>query len=142
VPSDTSTAAVSKTALWAGRIISGLVALFLFLGGVSDLAKPAYVMEGMVKYGYPESSVVGIGVALLASVVLYVAPPTSVLGAILLTGYLGGAVSTHVRASDPLGRMLVPVLFAVLTWGGLYLRDDRLRALVPLRRPRPGAGAP
>jgi hypothetical protein len=134
VPSDTSTAAVSKTALWAGRIISGIVALFLFWGGVMDLAKPAFVMQGMVKYGYPESSVVGIGVALLASVVLYVAPPTSVLGAILLTGYLGGAVSTHVRAGDPLGRMLVPVLFAVLIWGGLYLRDDRLRALVPLRR--------
>ena len=107
-----------------------------------DLAKPAYVVQGMVKYGYPESSVVGIGVALLASVVLYVAPPTSVLGAILLTGYLGGAVSTHVRASDPLGRMLLPVLVAVLAWGALYLRDDRLRALVPLRRPRSAAGTP
>jgi hypothetical protein len=99
-----------------------------------DLVKPAFVMEGMIKYGYPESSVVAIGIALLASVALYVFPRTSVLGAILLTGYFGGAVSTHVRASDPLGRMLIPVFFAALTWGGLYLRDSRLRALLPLRR--------
>jgi DoxX-like family len=140
MPSDTSTAPVSKSALWAGRILSGLVALFLFWGGLMDLIKPTFVVQGMVKYGYPESSVVGIGIALLASVALYVIPGTSVLGAILLTGYLGGAVSTHVRAGDPLGRMLVPVFFALLTWGALYLRDGRLRALVPLRKPRSTSG--
>jgi DoxX-like family len=130
----------SKAAFWTGSIISGIVALFLLWGGVMDLLRPPYVVEGMVKYGYPESSLLGIGIALLISAVLYVVPPTSVLGAILLTGYLGGAVSTHVRASDPLGRILMPVLFGVLIWGGLYLRDDRLRALLPLRRPdsRPG----
>jgi hypothetical protein len=133
VPSNTSAAPVSRLALWAGRIISGIVALFLFWASVMDLVKPAFVVEGMVKYGYPESSMAGIGVALLASVVLYVVPRTSVLGAILLTGYLGGAVSTHVRAGDPLGRMLVPVFFALLAWGGLYLRDERLRELLPLR---------
>lgn len=131
--SDTSAVTVSKSALWTGRIISGIVALFLFMASVMDLVKPASVLEGMVKYGYPESSLAGIGIALLISVALYVIPRTSVLGAILLTGYLGGAVATHVRASDPLGRMLVPVLFAMLAWGGLYLRDVRLRALVPLR---------
>jgi DoxX-like family len=141
MPADASTAPVSKAALWTGRIISGLAALFLFWGSVSDLAKPAYVVEGMVKYGYPESSLTGIGVALMASVILYVIPRTSVLGAILLTGYLGGAVSTHVRASDPFGRMLIPVVFSVLIWGALYLRDERLRALVPLRRPRSAAGS-
>lgn len=140
MPSNSSTAPVSKSALWTGRILGGLVALFLFWGALMDLAKPAFVMEGMIKYGYPESSVVGIGIALLVSVVLYVVPRTSVLGAILLTGYLGGAVSTHVRAGDPVGRMLVPVFFALLTWGALYLRDDRLRALVPLRKPRSTSG--
>jgi hypothetical protein len=141
MPSNTSTAAVSSTALWAGRIISGIVALFLFWGGVMDLAKPAMVLQGMIKAGYPESSLVPIGVALLASVVLYVIPRTSVLGAILLTGYLGGAVSTHVRAGDPLARMLFPVFFATLAWAGLYLRDERLRALVPLRQPRSTPGS-
>ncbi|MDP9121088.1 MAG: DoxX family protein [Acidobacteriota bacterium] len=134
--SNISTAPVSKTALWAGRILSGIVALFLFLASVMDLAKSASAVEGMVHYGYPESSLAGIGVALLVSVVLYLVPRTSVLGAILLTGYLGGAVATHVRAGDPLFRMLVPVLFGLLAWGGLYLRDDRLRALVPFCRPR------
>lgn len=133
MPSDTSAVTVSKSALWTGRIISGIVALFLFMASIMDLVKAASALEGMVKYGYPESSLAGIGIALLVSVALYVIPRTSVLGAILLTGYLGGAVATHVRASDPLGRMLVPVLFAVLAWGGLYLRDVRLRALVPLR---------
>jgi hypothetical protein len=134
--SDLSVAPVSKKALWVGRIISGVVALFLLSAAVMDLVKPPFVVEGMVKYGYPESSVVGIGLALLAGVALYVVPRMSVLGAIVLTGYLGGAVSTHVRAGDPVGRILVPLVFGLLTWGGIYLRDGRLRALVPLRRPR------
>jgi hypothetical protein len=136
VQSSMSLAPVSKAALWAGRVISGIVTLFLLLAAVMDLARPSSVVEGMVKYGYPESSLVGIGVALLTSVILYVVPRTSILGAILLTGYLGGAVATHVRAGDPVGRMLVPVFFGLLTWGGLYLRDERLRALAPLRSPR------
>jgi hypothetical protein len=136
VQSSMSSAPVSKAALWAGRVISGIVTLFLLFAAVMDLARPSSVVEGMVKYGYPESSLVGIGVALLISVILYVVPRTSILGAILLTGYLGGAVATHVRAGDPVGRMLVPVFFGLLTWGGLYLRDERLRALAPLRSPR------
>lgn len=134
--SDLSVAPVSKAALWVGRVISAIVALFLLMAAIMDILKPPFVMEGMVKYGYPEGSVVGIGIALLVGVALYVVPRTSVLGAIVLTGYLGGAVSTHVRAGDPVGRMIVPVVFGLLTWGGLYLRDGRLRALVPLRRPR------
>src|ERR1700704_4521220 len=134
--SELSVVPVSKKALWVGRIISGVVALFLLSAAVMDLVKPPSVVQGMIKYGYPESSVVGIGIALLIGVALYVVPRLSVLGAIVLTGYLGGAVSTHVRAGDPVGRILVPLVFGLLTWGGLYLRDDRLRALVPLRRPR------
>ncbi len=134
--SDPSEVPVSKKALWVGRIISGVVALFLLSAVVMDLVKPPSAVQGMVKYGYPESSMVGIGIALLIGVVLYVVPRMSVLGAIVLTGYLGGAVSTHVRAGDPAGRIVVPVVFGLLIWGGIYLRDNRLRALVPLRRPR------
>jgi hypothetical protein len=133
--SDLSAGPVSKAALWGGRIVSGLVALFLLMAAVMDLTKAHSAVEGMVKYGYPESSIVGIGIALLVGIVLYVVPRTSVLGAIVLTGYLGGAVATHVRAADPVGRMLVPVVFGMLVWGGLYLRDIRLRGHVPLRRP-------
>ncbi|HLX06388.1 MAG TPA: DoxX family protein [Thermoanaerobaculia bacterium] len=138
---DVSAPPVSKAALWTGRIISGILALLLFWSAALELVRPSMVMEGMTKYGYSAGSVLGIGLALLAGVILYVVPRTSILGAIVLTGYLGGAVSTHVRAGDPVGRMLVPVLFGVLIWGGLYLRDPWLRGLVPLRRPaaRPGA---
>jgi hypothetical protein len=134
--SDPSAVSTSKKALWTGRIISGVVALFLLWAGVMDLIKAPSVVQGMVKYGYPESSIVGIGIALLLGVALYILPHTSVLGAIVLTGYLGGAVSTHVRAGDPVGRILFPLVFGLLIWGGIYLRDVRLRALLPLVRPR------
>ncbi len=135
MPAELPAAPVSTAALWTGRILGAVVALFLLSAAVMDLVKPPFVMEGMVKYGYPVGAVGPIGAALLLGVVLYALPRTSVLGAIVLTGYLGGAVSTHVRAADPIGRMLVPVVFAALAWGALYLRDGRLRTLLPLRRP-------
>jgi hypothetical protein len=124
----------SKARLWTGRIISTLAALFLFMDGVMKLMKPEMVVKATVQLGYPESVIPGLGVVLLVCVVLYVIPRTSVLGAILLTGYLGGAVATHVRVGDPLlTHTLFPVFVALLIWGGLYLRDRRLRALIPLR---------
>jgi DoxX-like family len=128
--SDTPT--VSKKMLWTGRILSALPALLLLFGGVMDLLRPPSVVEGTVKMGYPESVILGIGIAVILSTILYLIPRTSILGAILLTGYLGGAVATHVRILD-LRSIPFPVLFAVLLWGGLYLRDSRLRALIPLR---------
>jgi len=125
---------VSKKALWAGRIVSALPVLFLLMDGVMKLVKPPMVVEATVKLGYPESTILPLGVVLLTCVVLYVIPQTSVLGAILLTGYLGGAVATHVRVGNPLpSHTLFPVYLGVLIWLGLYLRDARLRALVPLR---------
>src|ERR1051325_10041006 len=130
----TTQTVVSKKALWAGRVMSILPALFLLLDGAMKLIRPQPVVEATVKLGYPESTILGIGIALLACTILYLIPRTSVLGAILLTGYLGGAVATHVRAGDPTWMILFPVLFGTLIWGGLYLRDQRLRALVPLRR--------
>lgn len=133
MPSDTQTAPVSNKLLWAGRIMSGLPTLFLLVGGITNLFKPASVVEGTVKLGYSESVILPLGIVLLACTVLYLIPRTSILGAILLTGYLGGAVATHVRAGDPLFNILFPVIFGALLWGGLYLRDARLRALLPLR---------
>ena len=132
--SGTQAVAVSKTRLWAGRIISALPALFLLFDGVLKLAKPAAVVEATVRLGYPETVIIGLGIVLLACTVLYAIPHTSVLGAILLTGYLGGAIATQVRVGNPLfTHVLFPVYLAALLWGGLYLRDDRIRALIPLR---------
>ncbi|MCM3906346.1 MAG: DoxX family protein [Pyrinomonadaceae bacterium] len=127
------TAPVSKKRLWAGLIISALPALFLLLDGAMKLVKPAVVVEATVRLGYSESVIVPIGVVLLVSTVIYLIPRTSVLGAILLTGYLGGAVATHVRAGEPLFSIIFPVIFGVLIWLGLYLCDDRLTRLIPLR---------
>lgn len=131
--SDTQTAAISKKVLWAGLIISALPALFLLMEGIMKLFKPAFVVEATVKLGYAESVIIPLGIVLVVCTVLYLIPRTSVLGAILLTGYLGGAVSTHVIAGEGLFPILFPVVFGVLLWLGLYLRDSRLRAQIPLR---------
>ena len=124
---------ISKGQLWAGRIIGGLPALFLLVDAIMKFVKPAPVIEATVKLGYPESVIVGLGAVLLISTVLYLIPQTSVLGAILLTGYLGGAVATHVRVQEGWFSIVFAVVFGVLLWLGLYLRDHRLRALLPLK---------
>jgi hypothetical protein len=116
---------------WTGRVLSGLLVLALAADAVAKLAKPAPVVEGTIQLGYPESVIVPLGVILLGCTLLYAVPRTAVLGAILLTGYLGGAVATHVRVGDPLAsHALFPVYIGVLAWAGLALRDARLRALV------------
>ena len=130
--SEPQTAPGSKAMIWTGRVISTLAALLLLMVGVMDLAKPDFVVEGTTKYGYPESVIVPLGIVVIACVVVYLIPRTAVLGAILLTGYLGGAVATHVRAGENVS-ILFPVLFGALVWGGLVLRDAKLRALLPWR---------
>jgi hypothetical protein len=127
------TVPASKIMLWAGRILSAIPALFLLLDGAMKLAKPAPVVEATIRLGYPESVIVGLGILLLACTILYLIPSTSVLGAILLTGYLGGAVASHVRVGEGLFPDFFPILVGVLLWGGLLLRDARLRAVLPLR---------
>jgi len=128
------TAPASKKGLWAGRVISALAVLFLLFDAVIKLMKAPAVLEAFRRLGYPENLAPGIGILLLACIAVYVIPRTSVLGAILLTGYLGGAVATHVRVRDPLfSHVLFPVYMGVLIWGGLFLRDHRLRAHIPLR---------
>lgn len=125
----------SRTALWLGRTIGGLATLFLLFDGVGKLAKPDLVVKGTIELGYPESVILPLGVVLLACTVLYIVPRTAVLGAILLTGYLGGAVATHVRVGNPLlTHTLFPTYIGAMLWGALVLQDPRVRALIPLRK--------
>lgn len=129
----TATATSSKM-LWAGRIISGLPILFLLADAVGKLWRPlpAAIVEGTTKVGWSVSAIPLIGATLLVSVIVYAIPRTSVLGAILLTGYLGGAVATNARVGNPLfGYILAPVYVGVFVWGGLFFRDPRVRALIP-----------
>lgn len=126
------TMSVSKGALRGGRVMSWLSALFLLMDGVMKLFKPAFVVEATVKLGYPEGIIVPLGIVLTLCTILYLIPRTAVLGAVLLTGYLGGAVATHVRVGEGWFPILFPVIFGVLLWGGLYLRDQRLRTLIPM----------
>ncbi|AMV27005.1 hypothetical protein VT84_21565 [Gemmata sp. SH-PL17] len=123
----------SRGLLWTGRVLSGLVGGFLLLDGVAKLFKPEPVVEGTVKLGYPESVIVPLGITLTVCSVLYLIPRTAILGAILLTGYLGGAIATHVRVGDDVFTIVFGAAFGVIVWLGLYLREPRLRALVPLR---------
>jgi hypothetical protein len=126
----------SKAARRAGNILRGLCALFLLLDGVMKIARPAQVVEAFIRLGFPESTVVPIGIVLLSCVMLYLVPRTRLLGAILLTGYLGGAVATNVHAGSPLfTNILFPVYLGILLWAGEFLADAQLRALVPVRRP-------
>jgi NAD/NADP transhydrogenase beta subunit len=121
----------SAKALWAGRVLSALIVLFLFANGLFGLTKSAEVQKGFAHLGYPAGAALGIIVTMLACAVVYAIPRSSVLGAILLTGYLGGATACHVRIGEP---PFLAVAVGVLVWVALFLRDARLRALLPLRR--------
>jgi hypothetical protein len=121
---------LSMTSRWAGRLLSGAATTFLLIDGGMKLFKPPIVVESTLQLGYPEAAIVGIGFVLLACTLLYVIPRTAVLGAVLLTGYLGGAVATHVRVSGPWFNVLFAVVFGAIVWAGLYLRDPRLHALL------------
>jgi hypothetical protein len=125
---------VSKKSLWTGRVSSGLVTAFLIFDAVIHLLKPAPVVEGFAKLGFPIRLAVPLGIIELVCILLYVVPRTSILGAILLTGYLGGAIAIQLPTGNSLfGEVLFPVYIAAIVWGGIYLRDERLRTLIPLR---------
>ena len=134
MPSDSPTPPASKALLWTGRVLSALPVLMLTMSAVMKFAKPAMVVEGMTKAGWSEDLLIGLGIVELTCTVLYVMPQTSVLGAILLTGYLGGATATHVRVGEP---WYGAVIMGVILWLGLALRDPRLWELIPLRKLRP-----
>jgi hypothetical protein len=116
---------------WAGIIVIALPVLMLFMSAGMKLSGSDQVVEGLRKFGYDERVLLPLAIVEIACTLLYVFPRTAVLGAILLTGYLGGATATHVRIDD---NFIAPIIVGVLAWGGLYMRDQRLRALVPLRR--------
>jgi hypothetical protein len=125
----------SKAKRRIGTIMSGLAILFLLFDSLGKVMKVPQVIRGSAELGYSENAVPIIGIILFACVVAYAVPSTSVLGAILLTGYLGGAVATHLRVGSPLlTHTLFPVYLGALIWGGVLLREERLSALVPLRR--------
>lgn len=120
----------SKAALWTGRVLSGLVSLMLLMGAAANFLKLPFAVEGSKEMGYTEAVMLPLGIAVTTAVVLYLIPQTAALGAIILTGYLGGAVDAHVHHGDPLGQMLFPVVFAAIAWTGLILRDPLLRARI------------
>ncbi len=117
---------VSKVQRRTGRILTGLVSAFFLLDGVMKLFKPEEVVKGTVELGYPEASIVGIGLTLVVCTILYLIPRTAFLGAVLLTGYLGGAVATHVRVGQ-IGNVPFPVIFGAVVWAGLWLRSSQAR---------------
>ena len=125
---------MTRIQLWSGRVLSGLAVLFLTFDAALHLLRPPFVIEGTQKIGYPVNTIFVLGIIQLVCLILYLIPRTAVLGAILWTGYLGGAVATHVRVADPLfSHILFPTYVAALLWGGLWLREPRLRELVPVR---------
>jgi uncharacterized membrane protein YphA (DoxX/SURF4 family) len=131
---------VGRKTLWAGRVVSAIPVLMMLMSGVFKLVGGAQMEKNWTSAGYPLGTLVPIGVTELACALLFVIPRTTVLGAVLMTGYLGGAVATHVRAAE-YSVFMAPAILGALAWLGLFLRDPRLRALLPLRRdPQVGSG--
>jgi len=131
------TSPISKTALWTGRVMSALPVLLVLFGSVVKLMKTASVVEAFVRAGIPERLIIPVGIIELVCVIVYLIPQTAVLGAILMTGLLGGATITNLRISDPTYPM--PIVLGMLAWGGLFLRDPRLREFIPIRRVAPNS---
>lgn len=124
------TTIISNARLWGGRVLSTLAVLFVILDGSLKLFKPAFVIQATKELGYPESAIVGIGITLLFCTTLYLIPRTSMLGAILLTGYLGGAVASNVRAGTPIFNAIFPVMVAAAIWASLVLRKKRVERML------------
>ena len=123
-----------KGMMWTGRTLSGLTVLFMLFDAVGKFMMPPQVVEACARLGIPLSQAASIGVLLLVSTIIYAIPRTAVLGAVLLTGYLGGAVAIQMRAGSATFETVFPVLFGVIVWAGVYLRDWKLRAVFPMRR--------
>ena len=131
---DSLAAPVKPSMIWTGRVLSAIPVLMMLLSGVMKVAHNPGVVQGFAGFGIPESLITPIGLLELFCAAVYVIPPTAVLGAVLVTGYFGGAILTHLRAGQ--GSVIIgPFLFGALAWAGLWLRDLRVRALLPLRRP-------
>lgn len=116
---------------WAGWILSVLPSALLMMSGTMKLTQSQTALEGFTHLGYDPNIAVGLGIVEVGCTIVYLIPQTAVLGAILLTGYLGGATATHLRIGEP--NFVAAVIIGMVVWGGLYLRDSRIRALIPLR---------
>ena len=132
--SQAQTVTSSKPMLWTGRILSALAILFLTFDSVIKVLTLPPAVESTTQLGYASSLLLGLGLLELLCLVLYIIPRTAVLGAIVMTGYLGGAIATHIRAGSPLFSVVFPVIIGLLLWGGLFFRNHQLRALIPLQR--------
>ena len=135
IPTDQPAAsgAVSKWQIWTGRVLSTLSVLLLALDAAGKFMMPVQVVKASERLGIPVHLSPTIGILLTVSTLLYAIPPTAVLGAVLLTGYLGGAVAIHMRAGSTLFETVSPVIMSLITWAGIYLRDGRVRRLLPIR---------
>jgi DoxX-like family len=134
MPSDIHTAPTSKKMLWVSYIISAIPVLSLLGSALAKFVKPASVVQGFTQqFGFPANLITPIGIIEFTCTILYLIPRTSVLGAILLTGYLGGATVTHLRVGDP--AFVGAVIAGIFVWGGLFFREPRLRVLIPFRNP-------
>lgn len=129
---EVQTATASNKLLWTGRILSILAVLFMLFDAVGHLLKPAPVVRAFLQLGFPLRLSICLGIIQLVCVLVYVVPRTAILGAVLITGYLGGAVAIHMRVGNPIFECLFPILIGVLFWAGLLLRDSRLRAIFPV----------
>jgi hypothetical protein len=124
----------SRTLIWGGRIVSTLVALFCAFDGIMKVIKEPHVIAASAEFGFSTNEMVLIGVLMLACTVLYAIPRTAILGAVLLTGYLGGAVLANIHVGHPLFECIFPVIFGMLAWGGIFVREPRVRELIPFRK--------
>lgn len=130
----TKTKAISKSRLWTARIMSGIAILFMLIDSIMKFAQPPSVIEDTVSLGFSQHHILLLGILGLFSTLLYAIPKTSILGVVLLTGYWGGAIATHVRLDNPFfSHILFPVYLAILAWGGIWLVNDQLRELFPLK---------
>jgi hypothetical protein len=129
-----ATTSDSKTRIWVGRAVSTLVVLFSAFDGLAKVIKEPHVVAASADFGFSSNEIVLIGALMLACTLLYAIPRTAILGAVLLTGYLGGAVASNIRVGHPVFQCIFPVIFAALAWGGIFVREQRLRALIPFRR--------
>jgi DoxX-like family len=131
MPTSNRSLPVSRKALWIGYLVSALPVLLLVFSAVIKLMKPPQMVEGFARLGIPDSLISQLGILELVCVIIYLIPRTSIMGAILTTGYFGGAIATNLRLGES---FLLPLMAGMMIWGGLYLRDQRVRALIPLRR--------
>ncbi|SEM11153.1 DoxX-like family protein [Maribacter orientalis] len=120
---------VSKGVMWTSYMLQGIVVLLFLMGAFNNLLQTEMAVEGAVEFGYPEDSVLYLGIILFVSTVLYAIPKTTFIGGLLLTAWLGGAVATHIIHNDPVTGILFPVIFGILVWVSIWLRNEKLRAL-------------